>query len=162
MVDNQTAEDEKLEQLKKTLEKEENANSSQASGKLNLASAVGRRKEAIARVTIKPGAGNWNINNLELDKYFPNKVHQQIVIAPLKAVGNLGSYDITVNVNGGGLSGQAGAVRLGIARSLNAADKDFNRAILKKAGFLTRDARVVERKKAGLKKARKAPQFSKR
>ncbi|MDR3152616.1 MAG: 30S ribosomal protein S9 [Bifidobacteriaceae bacterium] len=134
----------------------------QEAGKLKAAGAVGRRKESIARVRIRPGAGKWNINGLDLGKYFPNKVHQQIIIAPLKVVANLGSYDIDVNVAGGGSSGQAGAIRLGLARSLNIADKDYNRAVLKKYGFLTRDARVVERKKAGLKKARKASQFSKR
>jgi small subunit ribosomal protein S9 len=161
-----TPEEAKTSEQVKTVEKaktpEEAKVSGQEAGKLKAASAVGRRKESVARVSIKPGAGKWNINGLDLGKYFPNKVHQQIIIAPLKVVANLGSYDIDVNVGGGGLSGQAGAVRLGIARSLNKADETYNRAILKKHGFLTRDARVVERKKAGLKKARKASQFSKR
>ncbi|MDR3127911.1 MAG: 30S ribosomal protein S9 [Bifidobacteriaceae bacterium] len=159
-----------LKELKATLETnnakkslaDDKSSVSQEAGKLNKASAVGRRKDAIARVIITPGAGKWNINGLDLAKYFSNKVHQQNIITPLKLVSNLGSYDITVNVKGGGLSGQAGAIRLGIARSLNEADKDYNRPILKSAGLLTRDARVVERKKAGLKKARKASQFSKR
>ena len=94
--------------------------------------------------------------------YFPNKVHQQIVNEPFKVLELDGSYDVLVRVHGGGPSGQAGAVRLGVARSLNGVDEELNRPALKKAGFLTRDARVPERKKAGLKKARKAPQYSKR
>lgn len=126
------------------------------------AAATGRRKQAIARVRIMPGTGEWRINGRPLADYFPNKVHQQIVNEPLKALDLDGSYDVIVRVHGGGPSGQAGAVRLGIARSLNEADAELNRPTLKKAGFLTRDARVPERKKAGLKKARKAPQYSKR
>ena len=97
-----------------------------------------------------------------LENYFPNKVHQQIVGEPLKVLELDGAYDVLVRVHGGGPSGQAGAVRLGVARSLNGVDEELNRPALKKAGFLTRDARVPERKKAGLKKARKAPQYSKR
>lgn len=124
--------------------------------------ATGRRKQAIARVRIIPGSGQWKINNRTLDQYFPNKVHQQIVNEPFKVLDLDGAYDVLVRVHGGGPSGQAGAVRLGIARSLNGIDEDLNRPALKKAGFLTRDARVPERKKAGLKKARKAPQYSKR
>ena len=124
--------------------------------------ATGRRKQAIARVRIVPGSGEWKINNRTLDDYFPNKVHQQIVNEPFKVLDLDGAYDVLVRVHGGGPSGQAGAVRLGIARSLNGIDEDLNRPALKKAGFLTRDARVPERKKAGLKKARKAPQYSKR
>ena len=124
--------------------------------------AVGRRKQAIARVRIVPGSGQWKINNRTLDEYFPNKVHQQIVNEPFKVLDLDGSYDVLVRVHGGGPSGQAGAVRLGVARSLNGVDEELNRPALKKAGFLTRDARVPERKKAGLKKARKAPQYSKR
>ena len=124
--------------------------------------AVGRRKQAIARVRIVPGTGEWKINGRTLDEYFPNKVHQQIVNEPLKVLELDGSYDVLVRVHGGGPSGQAGAVRLGVARSLNGVDEELNRPTLKKAGFLTRDARVPERKKAGLKKARKAPQYSKR
>lgn len=124
--------------------------------------ATGRRKQAIARVRIVPGSGQWKINNRTLDEYFPNKVHQQIVNEPFKVLELDGAYDVLVRVHGGGPSGQAGAVRLGIARSLNGIDEDLNRPALKKAGFLTRDARVPERKKAGLKKARKAPQYSKR
>ena len=124
--------------------------------------ATGRRKQAIARVRIVPGSGQWKINNRTLDQYFPNKVHQQIVNEPFKVLDLDGAYDVLVRVHGGGPSGQAGAVRLGIARSLNGIDEDLNRPALKRAGFLTRDARVPERKKAGLKKARKAPQYSKR
>ncbi len=125
-------------------------------------SGTGRRKRAIARVRIVPGTGEWKINGRSLAEYFPNKVHQQIVNDPLKALELDGAYDVLVRVAGGGPSGQAGAVRLGVARSLNGVDPELNRATLKKAGFLTRDARVPERKKAGLKKARKAPQYSKR
>ncbi|EKA60808.1 30S ribosomal protein S9 [Janibacter hoylei] len=125
-------------------------------------SATGRRKQAIARVRIVPGTGEWKVNGRALEDYFPNKVHQQIVNEPLVALELDGAYDVLVRVHGGGPSGQAGAVRLGVARSLNGVDPELNRPTLKKAGYLTRDARVPERKKAGLKKARKAPQYSKR
>ncbi|WP_446664836.1 30S ribosomal protein S9 [Flexivirga sp. B27] len=125
-------------------------------------SGTGRRKQAIARVRIVPGTGEWKINGRTLAEYFPNKVHQQIVNEPLTVLELDGAYDVLVRVHGGGPSGQAGAVRLGVARSLNGVDEELNRPALKKAGFLTRDARVPERKKAGLKKARKAPQYSKR
>lgn len=124
--------------------------------------ATGRRKQAIARVRLVPGSGTWNVNDRALDGYFPNKVHQQIVNDPLKVVGVEGRFDVIARIDGGGSSGQAGALRLGIARALNEIDSDANRPSLKKAGFLSRDARVKERKKAGLKKARKAPQYSKR
>ena len=124
--------------------------------------ATGRRKEAVARVRIVPGTGKWKINGRTLDSYFPNKVHQQEVNEPFHVLELDNQYDVIARISGGGISGQAGALRLGIARSLNAADTENNRAILKKAGFLTRDARAIERKKAGLKKARKAPQYSKR
>jgi small subunit ribosomal protein S9 len=123
---------------------------------------LGRRKEAVARVRIKPGTGVIKINGRELAEYFPNKLHQQLVTDPFKVLGLQDSYDVTARINGGGVAGQAGALRLGIARSLNEIDRDNNRPALKKAGFLSRDARVIERKKAGLKKARKASQFSKR
>ena len=123
---------------------------------------LGRRKEAIARVRIVPGTGVWKINGRTLDSYFPNKVHQQLVNDPFKILELDGAYDVIARIDGGGISGQAGALRLGVARALNAADLENNRAALKKAGFLTRDARATERKKAGLKKARKAPQYSKR
>ena len=124
--------------------------------------AVGRRKQAIARVRIVPGSGQITVNGREFADYFPNKLHQQLVNDPFKVLDLLGSYDVIARISGGGPSGQAGALRLGIARSLNGIDEENNRATLKKAGFLSRDARVKERKKAGLKKARKAPQFSKR
>jgi small subunit ribosomal protein S9 len=124
--------------------------------------AVGRRKEAIARVRLVPGAGTAVVNGRDLAEYFPNKLHQQLINDPFKVLDLLGSYDVTARITGGGPSGQAGALRLAIARALNEIDRENNRAALKKAGFLTRDARVIERKKAGLKKARKASQFSKR
>lgn len=123
---------------------------------------LGRRKEAVARVRLVPGTGQWKINGRTLDDYFPNKVHQQLVNSPLKTVEVEGRFDVIARIVGGGPSGQAGALRLGIARALNQIDREHNRPALKKVGFLTRDDRVVERKKAGLKKARKAPQYSKR
>jgi small subunit ribosomal protein S9 len=125
------------------------------------AAATGRRKEAIARVRLVPGTGVWTINGRTLEDYFPNKVHQQIVNEPFVTLDLVDRYDVLVRVQGGGISGQAGAVRLGIARSLIQTD-DEARPPLKKAGFLTRDPRAKERKKYGLKKARKAPQYSKR
>ncbi|GAA1351073.1 30S ribosomal protein S9 [Falsarthrobacter nasiphocae] len=124
--------------------------------------AVGRRKQAIARVRLVPGSGQWKINGRELADYFPNKLHQQDVNEPFKLLELDGAYDVLARIDGGGPSGQAGALRLGIARALNEIDRENNRPALKKAGYLTRDARVIERKKAGLKKARKAPQYSKR
>lgn len=126
------------------------------------AAATGRRKEAVARVRIVPGSGNWTINGRTLPNYFPNKVHQQLVNDPFKVLELDGSYDVIARIHGGGPSGQAGALRLGVARCLNEVDEEGNRPTLKKAGFLTRDARETERKKYGLKKARKAPQYSKR
>ena len=126
------------------------------------AAATGRRKEAVARVRIVPGTGKWTINGRELDSYFPNKLHQQVVNEPFATTQMEGRFDVIARIHGGGITGQAGALRLGVARALNAVDVEANRASLKKAGLLTRDARVIERKKAGLKKARKAPQFSKR
>jgi small subunit ribosomal protein S9 len=126
------------------------------------AGATGRRKEAVARVRIMPGSGQWNINGRKLDDYFPNKLHQQLVAEPFTAAAVSGSYDVIARIHGGGVTGQAGALRLGVARALNSVDAEASRPALKKAGMLTRDARVKERKKAGLKKARKAPQYSKR
>ena len=123
---------------------------------------MGRRKRAIARVRLIPGAGTFTVNGRTLEEYFPNKLHQQLITDPFTLLGLTGSYDVIARIGGGGPSGQAGALRLAIARALNEIDRDNNRAELKKAGYLTRDARVPERKKAGLKKARKAPQFSKR
>jgi len=125
------------------------------------ANGTGRRKEAVARVRIVPGTGQWTINGRPLDAYFPNKVHQQIVSEPFVTLGAEGKFDVIARIVGGGTTGQAGALRLGLARALTLVDPE-NRPPLKKAGFLTRDARVKERKKYGLKKARKAPQYSKR
>ena len=123
---------------------------------------TGRRKEAVARVRLTPGTGKWVVNGKALDVYFPNKVHQQLVSEPFRTVGAENQYDVIARINGGGTSGQAGALRLGVARALNEIDRDANRPSLKKAGFLTRDPRVIERKKYGLKKARKRSQYSKR
>ena len=123
--------------------------------------ATGRRKQAIVRVRIRPGSGQWTLNGKSLEAYFPNKVHQQIVSEPLKTLERQEAYDVIATLRGGGVSGQAGALRLGIARALTLTE-DESRPTLKKAGFLTRDPRVKERKKYGLKKARKAPQYSKR
>jgi small subunit ribosomal protein S9 len=124
--------------------------------------ATGRRKEAIARVRIVPGSGQWTINGRALDVYFPNKVHQQAVKEPFVTLGADDRFDVIARINGGGVSGQAGALRLAISRALNGIDEEGNRPSLKRAGFLTRDPRAKERKKYGLKKARKAPQYSKR
>lgn len=123
---------------------------------------TGRRKEAVARVRLVPGSGQWLVNGRTLDDYFPNKVHQQMVNDPFRLLEIEGRFDVIARIGGGGPSGQAGALRLGIARALNEIDTESNRPALKKAGYLTRDARAKERKKAGLKKARKAPQYSKR
>ena len=125
------------------------------------AAGTGRRKEAIARVRIMPGSGQWLINGRTLDVYFPNKVHQQLVNEPFVTLGAEAQFDVVARISGGGVTGQAGALRLGVTRALTVVDPE-NRPALKKAGFLTRDARVKERKKYGLKKARKAPQYSKR
>ena len=122
---------------------------------------VGRRKEDVVRVRMVPGTGKFVLNGRTLENYFPNKVHQQLVKSPLVLVEREEQFDIQANLKGGGPSGQAGALRLAIARALNAANPD-DRPALKKAGFLTRDSRAVERKKAGLHKARRAPQYSKR
>ncbi len=126
-----------------------------------LVRATGRRKEAIVRVRLVPGTGQWKLNGRTLDNYFPNKVHQQLVGEPFVTTETAEKYDVIATLRGGGVSGQAGALRLGIARALVELDGE-DRPALKKAGFLTRDARVKERKKYGLKKARKAPQYSKR
>jgi small subunit ribosomal protein S9 len=125
------------------------------------AQTVGRRKEAVVRVRITPGTGKFTLNGKSLEDYFPNKVHQQLIKEPLVILEKADSFDIRANLHGGGITGQAGALRLGIARALIELDSE-DRPALKKAGFLTRDPRVKERKKYGLKKARKAPQYSKR
>jgi small subunit ribosomal protein S9 len=122
---------------------------------------VGRRKEAVVRIRLMPGNGTFTLNGRTMDSYFPNKVHQQLVKSPLTALDGVEQFDVVARITGGGISGQAGALRLGIARALILIDAE-NRPTLKKAGYLTRDARVIERKKYGLKKARKAPQYSKR
>ncbi len=122
---------------------------------------TGRRKKAVARVRLLPGSGSIVVNKRQLDEYFGLDTLKQIVNQPLELVSATDKFDVMVNVRGGGTSGQAGAIRHGIARALCEADGAY-RAPLKKAGFLTRDPRMKERKKYGLKKARKAPQFSKR
>ena len=122
---------------------------------------TGRRKKAIARVRLIPGNGSVTINSRTMDDYFPEDTLKYVVNQPLVLVGAQDKFDVFVNVIGGGTSGQAGAVRHGIARALVVADENY-KAALKKAGFLTRDPRMKERKKYGLKKARRAPQFSKR
>ena len=122
---------------------------------------TGRRKSSIARVYLVPGNGKITINKKDMDQYFGLETLKIIVRQPLEATNTLDKYDVLVNVRGGGFTGQAGAIRHGIARALLNVDADF-RPTLKKAGFLTRDPRMKERKKHGLKKARRAPQFSKR
>ena len=122
---------------------------------------TGRRKSSVARVTLTPGVGRVVVNGKELDDYFGRRVLQTIAVMPFEATHTQAKFDVRVNVVGGGMAGQAGAIRHGISRALLEADETL-RTPLKRAGFLTRDARVKERKKAGLKKARKRPQFSKR
>jgi small subunit ribosomal protein S9 len=122
---------------------------------------VGRRKEAVVRVRLTPGTGQFTLNGRTLENYFPNKVHQQLIREPFVTLEKDGQFDVIATLVGGGVTGQAGALRLAIARALIDLTPD-DRPALKKAGFLTRDARVKERKKYGLKKARKAPQYSKR
>ena len=125
------------------------------------APVVGRRKEAVVRVRLIPGTGDFKLNGRTLDDYFPNKVHQQLIKEPFVTLEKADQYDVIATLSGGGVTGQAGALRLAIARALIGLEPD-DRPALKKAGFLTRDARIKERKKYGLKKARKAPQYSKR
>ncbi len=122
---------------------------------------TGRRKSSVARVYLMPGSGKVTINKKDMDEYFGLETLKIIVRQPLEAVGMADKFDVLVNVKGGGFTGQAGAIRHGIARALNKYDLDL-RPTLKKAGYLTRDPRMKERKKYGLKKARRAPQFSKR
>jgi small subunit ribosomal protein S9 len=122
---------------------------------------VGRRKEAVVRARLIPGTGQFTLNGRTLENYFPNKVHQQLIREPFVTLEQDGTYDIIATLKGGGITGQAGALRLAISRALIIIDAD-DRPALKKAGFLTRDSRIKERKKYGLKKARKAPQYSKR
>jgi len=122
---------------------------------------TGRRKTAVARVRLLPGEGKVLVNKRELDDYFGLDTLKMLVMAPLEEAKVVGKYDVMVNVHGGGLAGQAGAIRHGIARALVRADEE-NKPVMKRAGFLTRDPRMKERKKYGLKAARRAPQFSKR
>jgi small subunit ribosomal protein S9 len=122
---------------------------------------TGKRKTSVARVILRPGDGTTWFNGRTIEDYFPRQAHRTIALAPLGVAGVEGTYDIRVRVHGGGPSGQAGAVRHGVARALVEADPEL-RTVLKREGFLARDSRIVERKKAGLHKARKAPQFSKR
>ena len=122
---------------------------------------TGRRKEAIARVRLVPGDGEFRINGRGLDEYFPTRVHRMVAQSPLRSIGRDKDYDVVATITGGGVNGQAGALRLGIARALIELDPEL-RPQLKAEGFLTRDAREKERRKYGLKKARKAPQYSKR
>jgi small subunit ribosomal protein S9 len=129
-------------------------------GAHHLAQTVGRRKQAIVRVRLLPGTGKFTLNGKSMDDYFPNKVHQQLIREPLVTTEKPETFDVIATLRGGGTTGQAGALRLAIARALIAVDSE-DRPVLKKAGFLTRDPRVKERKKYGLKKARKAPQYSK-
>lgn len=122
---------------------------------------TGRRKTSVARVRLIPGTGKITINNRDFEEYIPNPATRLDILQPLTLTENTNNYDVIVNVDGGGISGQAGAIRLGITRALLEVNPEY-RTILKKAGLVTRDPRVKERKKYGLKKARRAPQFSKR
>ncbi len=126
-----------------------------------LVQSTGRRKQAIARVRLRDGEGKITVNGRDVAEYFPSDTHRMVLTEPLRATDTLDRYDIDATMDGGGVSGQAGALRLGIARGLMALDEEL-RPVLKRAGFLTRDAREKESKKYGLKKARKAPQYSKR
>lgn len=122
---------------------------------------TGRRKKAIARVRLVPGTGKIIVNGREMEEYFNSKILEMVIQQPFKITNTSNKFDVLARVHGGGISGQAGALRLGIARSLVKADSEL-RPVLKKGGFMTRDPRMKERKKYGLKKARRAPQFSKR
>ena len=127
-----------------------------------LVQSTGRRKEAVARARLRDGEGKITINGRDVEDFFPNPTHRMILTEPLRLTQLEETYDVDVTMHGGGVTGQAGALRLGIARALNEIDTEAYRPALKKAGFLTRDARIKERKHYGLKKARKAPQYSKR
>ncbi len=128
---------------------------------MSITIATGRRKQAVARVRLQPGTGQVTANGRTFEDYFPSAVHRTLITEPLRVTGDEETYDIDVNLHGGGLSGQAGAFRLGIARALIDIDPEA-RGNVKAAGLLTRDPRKKESKKYGLKKARKAPQYSKR
>jgi small subunit ribosomal protein S9 len=126
-----------------------------------LSQTTGRRKEAVARVRFRPGSGTITVNRRAFEAYFTSATHRMVVTEPLRVTNTVSSYDIDATIDGGGVSGQAGALRLGIARALCGIDPEL-RGSLKRSGLLTRDAREKESKKYGLKKARKAPQYSKR
>jgi small subunit ribosomal protein S9 len=126
-----------------------------------LIQTTGRRKEAVARVRLRPGTGVITVNRRPIEQYFPTATHRMVVTEPLRLTSHEETYDVDATIDGGGITGQAGALRMGISRALIALDEEL-RPSLKKAGLLTRDARVKESKKYGLKKARKAPQYSKR
>ncbi len=126
-----------------------------------LTQTTGRRKRAVARVCLRPGTGQITVNKRQADDYFPSRSHRMTFMEPLRITNTINKYDIAVNIHGGGSNGQAGALRLGIARALVDLEPEL-RETLKQAGFLTRDDRKKESKKYGLKKARKAPQYSKR
>ena len=146
------------------VEDEESSVASRAPAKMEAGSrfrATGKRKRSIARVTLTPGSGKFEVNKRSLEEFFPRPLHQTMARQPLATTGYEDSVDVRVRVHGGGIGGQAGAIRHGIARALTEIDPELRKE-LKKRGFLTRDARVKERRKAGLKKARKKPQFTKR
>ena len=126
-----------------------------------LVQSTGRRKEAVARVRLRPGTGTITVNKRTLEDYFPSDTHRMVITEPLRLTETTETYDVDAKLHGGGVTGQAGALRLGIARALIELDPE-QRSALKRAGFLTRDEREKESKKYGLKKARKAPQYSKR
>ena len=126
-----------------------------------LVQSTGRRKRAVARVRVRTGSGKIQVNGREMEEYFPSRTHRMLVLDPLRLTETAEVYDVDITLHGGGPTGQAGAVRMGIARALIVLDAEL-RPSLKKAGFLTRDSREKESKKYGLKKARKAPQYSKR
>ncbi|MBX2967223.1 MAG: 30S ribosomal protein S9 [Cyclobacteriaceae bacterium] len=128
---------------------------------MEIFNATGRRKTSVARVYVKPGKGDIHVNARDLKEYFPSEIHQTLVKQPLAALKAENQYDVTINVEGGGIKGQAEAVRLGISRALVAANAE-NKPVLRKEGFITRDSRMVERKKPGRRKARRRFQFSKR
>ena len=140
---------------------ETNAGAGTGTSAIEPGYGTGRRKEAVARVRLVPGDGKWTINGRTLEEYFPSKLLQREVNSPIVLLKLEGKFDAIVLVDGGGTTGQAGAIRFGVARALLQANEEY-RPLLKKAGFLTRDPRMKERKKYGLKAARRAPQFSKR
>ncbi|KFI72223.1 ribosomal protein S9 [Bifidobacterium minimum] len=162
MADNTTNSAVEAEETLTTYTTETNAGAGTGSSEIAPGYGTGRRKEAIARVRLVPGSGQWTVNGRALEDYFPSRLLQREVNSPIVLLKLENKFDVVVLVDGGGKTGQAGAIRLGVARALNSIDREANRPALKKAGFLTRDARAVERKKAGLHKARRAPQFSKR